>query len=39
MRARLKERCNILRKVGWRQDKFGLEPDNTTFGLYILKKN
>jgi hypothetical protein len=38
MRARLKERCDILREVVWKQPKFGLKQDITTFGLYISKR-
>jgi len=38
MRAREKERCDMLREVGWRQPKFGLDPQVTAFGQYLAKK-
>jgi hypothetical protein len=38
MKQRLKERCDMLRELGWKQDKFGLDKDITKFGLRLSKK-
>ncbi len=38
MRERLKLRCEMLRRVVWRQAKFGLDKDVTHFGFRISKK-
>ena len=34
MRAREKERCDMLREVTWRQPKFGLDEQVTAYGQY-----
>ena len=38
MRAREKERCDMLREVTWRQPKFGLDEQVTAYGQYLAKK-
>jgi hypothetical protein len=38
MKQRLKERCDMLREVGWRQQKFGLDKEATEFGLRLSKR-
>lgn len=38
MKNRLKDRCDMLRELGWRQAKFGLDREVTLFGFRISKK-
>jgi pyruvate-formate lyase len=38
MRTRLKERCDMLREVVWRQNKFGINKDTSEFGLKISRR-
>jgi len=38
MKQRLKERCDMLRELAWKQHKFGLDEEATQFGLRLSKK-
>ena len=38
MKQRLKERCDMLRELGWKQQKFGLDYEATQFGFRLSKR-